>query len=74
MRRRTPVRHSPGVEFLVELSQDSSGRVSGRVVPADQPPAGFSGWLELLRLLEDQVGDPRADDMPHDGLDGQEKA
>lgn len=40
------------VQFLLDLNADDDGRVSGQVAAADQPPVPFSGWLELLRLLE----------------------
>jgi hypothetical protein len=47
------------VQYLVDLSTDQDGRVSGQVATADESPVPFSGWLELLRLLED-----RADSQP----------
>jgi hypothetical protein len=64
------------VQFIVELHHDDDGRISGRVVAGQADPMPFSGWLELLRLLEDAVEADAEDalDMPDDGLDGQEKA
>jgi hypothetical protein len=46
------------VRFLVELTRGEGGRVSGAVSAADAPSVPFSGWLELLRLLEEGV-DPQ---------------
>jgi hypothetical protein len=61
--RRVPVlRQGAAVRILVDLSSDPSGRVSGRVAVADEPSAPFSGWLELLRLLEDRVHDQPQED------------
>lgn len=63
------------MQFLVELDQDGDGRVSGLVTAGMTAPVAFSGWLELLRLLEDSVGsDTRgAHDQLGDGRDGQER-
>jgi hypothetical protein len=55
MRRRTPVAHPGAVRILVDLERDPDGRVSGRIAGDDQQPVTFSGWLELLRLLEDRA-------------------
>lgn len=52
MRRAVEVPHPRGVRFEVELSRDEAGRVTGAVTPEGQDPARFSGWLDLLRLLE----------------------
>jgi len=46
------------VRFVLDLSTGDGGRVSGQVSTADGPAVPFSGWLELLRLLEDGVGPP----------------
>jgi hypothetical protein len=43
------------VRILVDLERDPDGRVSGRIAGDDQQPVTFSGWLELLRLLEDRA-------------------
>lgn len=55
MRRRPPVAHRPHVRFLVDLERDQDGRVTGQIAGDDQPPVPFTGWLELLRLLEDRA-------------------
>ena len=55
MRAASSPSHAAPVRFLVDLSSDADGRVSGEVAVADQPPVPFSGWLELLRVLEDRA-------------------
>jgi hypothetical protein len=60
------------VRFLVELTRGAGGRVSGQVAAADGPPAPFSGWLELLRLLEDGMGAHGRDGSVPDQDDAQE--
>jgi hypothetical protein len=60
------------VQFLVELSSDDGGRVSGQINASEGPSTPFSGWLELLRVLEDGLHDRRQQDDPAlRGLDGQ---
>jgi hypothetical protein len=49
------------VQFSGEMSRDRDGRVSGRVSVAGDAPVPFSGWLELLRLLEDCTEDGGVD-------------
>jgi hypothetical protein len=45
------------VRILVELSRDASGAVEGSVISEGSDEAEpFSGWLELLRLLENAAG------------------
>ena len=51
----------PGVRrFVVEISPGApDGRITGTVRPADSGDAvAFSGWLDLLRLLEPVPADP----------------
>jgi len=62
------------VRFLLDLTSDDEGRVSGEVARAGEPPTPFSGWLELLRLLEDRTEEHRRQmiDPEHPG-DGQEE-
>jgi hypothetical protein len=43
------------VRFLVDISRDGDGRVTGHVEGSGDGPVPFSGWLELLRLLEDRA-------------------
>ncbi len=45
--------------LLLELVPTADGRVEGSVrsAPSDEPLA-FSGWLELLRLLEAAITSP----------------
>jgi hypothetical protein len=50
------------VRFLVDISRDGEGRVTGHVEGSGDEPIPFSGWLELLRLLEDRA--------PLAGMDG----
>jgi hypothetical protein len=64
------------VQFRVELDHDEEGRISGEVVAGGAPPMPFSGWLELLRLLESAVeahSEGALDQLGY-GRDGQEKA
>lgn len=60
------------MQFLVELSSDDGGRVSGQINATEGPSTAFSGWLELLRVLEDGLHDNRQQDDPaRRGPDGQ---
>ena len=76
MRSPFPLGHLPRVQFRVELDHDEEGRISGEVVAGGAPAMPFSGWLELLRLLEDAVEAHSGDalDQLGYGRDGQEKA
>jgi hypothetical protein len=62
MRPTRRVAHTATVRFLLEIGRDGDGRVTGHVSRAGDGPARFSGWLELLRLLEERAstidGDP----------------
>lgn len=74
MRGERPLPQGRPVQFLVELSNDADGRVSGHVAAGDRPPAPFSGWLELLRLLEGGVDDMSAGiPAPGDGHETEEQ-
>jgi hypothetical protein len=55
MRTGLPVPHPQPVRFLVDLERDQDGRITGQIAGDDQQPIPFSGWLELLRLLEDRA-------------------
>jgi hypothetical protein len=45
---------------FVELHQTDADGVEGVVIPEETgDPQSFSGWLELLRLLEAMVAPPR---------------
>jgi hypothetical protein len=46
--------------FLLDIGRDDEDRIIGEVTRAGEAPVPFSGWLELLRLLEDRA----------DGTDG----
>jgi hypothetical protein len=57
------------VRFVVELRRTPPGGVEGEVVREDSTTAErFSGWLELLRILEsferETPGNDNADDRP----------
>jgi hypothetical protein len=39
----------------VDIRRDGDGRVVGEVTAGDEAPELFSGWLELLHLLEDHA-------------------
>jgi hypothetical protein len=63
------------VRFLLDLTSDDEGRVSGEVAVAGGPSIPFSGWLELLRLLEDRTQEHRGQTIGRDDPgDGQEEA
>jgi hypothetical protein len=48
-----------GVRLLVELRRSRDGGIAGSVTRQDTGDRwGFSGWLELLRLLEAAVTPP----------------
>lgn len=44
--------HGGVVRVLVEMRRDGGGRVTGVVTPDGGAPRCFTGWLELLHLLE----------------------
>lgn len=68
MRAGSPRPQGAPVRFLVDLSSDADGRVSGEVAMADGPPVPFSGWLELLRVLEGRADDTtNRQENPWDG-------
>ncbi|HEY9559027.1 MAG TPA: hypothetical protein VIR58_19990 [Acidimicrobiales bacterium] len=61
------------MRFTIDLDSDADSRVSGLVATADGSPVPFSGWLQLLRVLEDGTQDnERAQAPASEGLDGQE--
>jgi hypothetical protein len=43
--------------FHLDIGRDDEDRVCGHVARAGGVPVPFSGWLELLRLLEDLADD-----------------
>lgn len=43
------------VRFIIELVNDPEAGLFGSVEPEGQPPIEFSGWLSLIRLLEDRM-------------------
>jgi hypothetical protein len=47
-----PAAHDEDVRVLVEMRRDGGGRVTGVVTPDGEAPRCFTGWLELLHLLE----------------------
>ena len=60
--RTGPVRaESRGVRVLLDIGRDGDGRVVGRLTLPGEAPVRFSGWLELLHLLEDPA-DSRSSD------------
>jgi hypothetical protein len=58
MRTSSPRPQSPPVQFLVEIDRDDDGRVGGAVTVTNGHRTPYSGWLELLRLLEQGLPDP----------------
>ena len=75
MRRGGPLGHAPGVQLHLDIDQDEDGRVHGQVAADQAEPVAFSGWLELLRLLEGAVAAPAVTDREplDDGRDEQEE-
>jgi hypothetical protein len=52
------------VRLLIQVSRDDEGRLGGQVVPVGSDTMhGFSGTLELLKVLEDLVL-PDNNDVP----------
>ena len=47
--------HRRAVRVLVDIGRDGDGRVVGQVTGAGRAPERFTGWLELLHLLEDHA-------------------
>jgi hypothetical protein len=48
--------HAVGVQrYLLDIGRDDEDRIIGQVARAGEAPVAFSGWLELLRLLEDRA-------------------
>ena len=44
------------VRLLMQVSRDNDGRLGGQVIPVGEAKVhGFSGMLELLKVLEDLV-------------------
>jgi hypothetical protein len=59
------------VRLIIELSRSSDGRIEGEVTAdTGEPALAFSGFLELLRALED-LGPGRAE--PRDDPGGAER-
>jgi hypothetical protein len=52
--------------FLLDIGRDGDDRVCGHVAHDGGVPVPFSGWLELLRLLEDLADDTA---NPHEGAE-----
>lgn len=62
---RGPVPHGGLVpRFILEIERDGDDRVTGRLARDGRWPMPFSGWLELLQLLEDLADDS---DTPFEG-------
>lgn len=48
------------LRFILDIDPDGGDRVSGQLAREGRPPVPFSGWLELLQLLEDRSDDQEA--------------
>lgn len=60
------------MRFIIDMDEPEPGRIEGCVSrEGDQAPLPFSGWIELLSLLEpaagqaDEPGDGPACQPPH---------
>ncbi len=50
------------MRFIIDIDNNQADRVEGNVTrESDQIPSSFSGWLELLSLLESPASGPRDD-------------
>lgn len=57
--------------YLVEIAMSAPGRVEGKVCAVGQSCSSpFSGWLDLLRLLEPGDPDPTSTRAGASGLEG----
>jgi hypothetical protein len=45
------------VRVLLDIRRDGDGRVIGQITAPGGAPVRYSGWLELLHLLEDHADD-----------------
>jgi hypothetical protein len=72
MRWGSPPLQGRAVRFVLELRSDDDGRVAGEVTGGDRPPTAFSGWLELLRVLEDRTQTTTVEDGSVEGPRAQE--
>src|SRR5690606_10527804 len=52
--KRTPAGEAVRVRFELEIQSLSGGTARGTVTREGSVPQRFSGWLELLRILEDR--------------------
>lgn len=58
---------APVQRFLLDIGRDDEDRVCGHVAREGEIPVPFSGWLELLRLLEDLADETT--DIPMGGAE-----
>jgi hypothetical protein len=65
MRTHAAAAESRGVRVLLDIRRDGDGRVVGRLALPGGAPVRFSGWLELLHLLEGHADDG----SPEEGTD-----
>jgi hypothetical protein len=57
MRSGSPAGDRRAVRVLLDIGRDGDGRVVGRLWLPGGAQARFSGWLELLHLLEGPADD-----------------
>jgi hypothetical protein len=48
------------LRFILDIDRNGDDRVSGQLAREGGPAVPFSGWLELLQLLEDRADDLEA--------------
>jgi hypothetical protein len=57
------------IRLLMQVRRDHDGRLGGQVIPAGSDTMhGFSGTLELLKVLEDLVLPDSEDDGPKEAV------
>ena len=59
-------------QIIIDLEPGPDGQPAGQLTTGTGQIIGFTGWLHLIRLLEDQLGRPRpqhnADAAAYTGL------
>jgi hypothetical protein len=54
-------------QILIKLEPGPAGQLAGQLTTGAGEVVGFTGWLHLLRLLEDEVRAVETPDFDHEG-------